>query len=52
MREIKLKSERRTQLVDITQQIQQKYVDVIRGKVEDPHGWLTYVKAERASGRR
>jgi branched-chain amino acid aminotransferase len=29
----------------ITQQIQQKYTDIIHGKVEDTHGWLTYVKA-------
>jgi branched-chain amino acid aminotransferase len=36
----------------ITQQIQQKYLDVVHGKVEDPNGWLTYVQAERASGRR
>jgi branched-chain amino acid aminotransferase len=36
----------------ITQQIQQKFLDVVHGRVEDAHGWLTYVKAERASGRR
>ena len=36
----------------ITQQIQQKYLDLVHGKIEDPHGWLTYVRAERASGRR
>ncbi|HEY6223060.1 MAG TPA: branched-chain amino acid transaminase [Gemmatimonadales bacterium] len=36
----------------ITQRIQQKFLDLVHGRSEDPHGWLTYVKAERASGRR
>jgi branched-chain amino acid aminotransferase len=36
----------------ITQQIQQKFLDIVHGRVEDTHGWLTYVSAERASGRR
>ena len=27
-------------------------VDVVHGRIEDTHGWLTYVRAERASGRR
>jgi branched-chain amino acid aminotransferase len=36
----------------ITAQIQQRYLDVVHGKAEDPAGWLTHVRAERASGRR
>lgn len=36
----------------VTQQIQQKYLDLVHGRIEDPHGWLTYVRAERASERR
>jgi branched-chain amino acid aminotransferase len=36
----------------ITQQIQSKFLDIVHGKSEDAHGWLTVVKAERASGRR
>jgi branched-chain amino acid aminotransferase len=36
----------------ITQQIQAKFLDLVHGKAEDPHGWLTHVRAERASGRR
>jgi branched-chain amino acid aminotransferase len=35
----------------ITQQLQQKFLDLVHGKSEDPHGWLTYVRAERASKR-
>jgi branched-chain amino acid aminotransferase len=35
----------------ITQQIQQKFLDLVHGRTEDPNGWLTYVRAERASGR-
>jgi branched-chain amino acid aminotransferase len=35
----------------ITQQIQQKFLDIVHGRVDDGHGWLTYVRAERASGR-
>ena len=35
----------------ITQQIQQKFLDLVHGRAEDPNGWLTYVRAERASGR-
>jgi branched-chain amino acid aminotransferase len=31
----------------ITQQIQQRFLDVVNGRAEDPHGWLTYVRAER-----
>jgi branched-chain amino acid aminotransferase len=36
----------------VTQQIQQKYLDLVHGRIEDPRGWLTYVRAERASERR
>jgi branched-chain amino acid aminotransferase len=35
----------------ITTQIQQRYLDIARGAVDDPYGWLTYVRAERESGR-
>jgi len=33
----------------ITQQIQQRFLDIVNGRAEDTHGWLTYVKAERAT---
>jgi branched-chain amino acid aminotransferase len=33
----------------ITTQIQQRFLDVVHGRVEDTHGWLTYVRAERAA---
>jgi branched-chain amino acid aminotransferase len=36
----------------ITTQIQQRFLDLVHGTSEDPHGWLTYVRAERASTRR
>jgi branched-chain amino acid aminotransferase len=36
----------------ITQQIQQKFLDVVHGRADDSHGWLTYVNAERASKTR
>lgn len=36
----------------ITQQLQQKFLDLVRGVGEDRYGWLTYVRAERASGSR
>ena len=36
----------------ITLQLQQRFLDVARGSVEDAHGWLTYVRAERASASR
>jgi branched-chain amino acid aminotransferase len=35
----------------ITLQLQQRFLDVARGAAEDQHGWLTYVRAERASVR-
>lgn len=33
----------------ITQQIQQRFLDTVHGRIEDTHGWLTYVRAEKAS---
>jgi branched-chain amino acid aminotransferase len=33
----------------ITTQIQQRYLDLIHGVSDDPYGWLTYVRAERAA---
>jgi branched-chain amino acid aminotransferase len=30
----------------ITQQIQRRFLDVVKGATEDTHGWLTYVRAE------
>jgi branched-chain amino acid aminotransferase len=33
----------------ITTQIQQRFLDLARGAIEDPYGWLTYVRAERAA---
>ena len=33
----------------ITQQLQQRFLDVARGNSEDRHGWLTYVRAEKAA---
>jgi branched-chain amino acid aminotransferase len=35
----------------ITTQVQQRFLDIARGAVDDPYGWLTYVRAERESGR-
>ncbi|MDB4885412.1 MAG: branched-chain amino acid aminotransferase [Gemmatimonadetes bacterium] len=34
---------------EITRQLQRSFLDIVHGKVEDAHGWLTNVKAERAS---
>lgn len=36
----------------ITQQIQQRFMDLVQGVGEDEYGWLTYVRAERAAGAR
>jgi branched-chain amino acid aminotransferase len=33
----------------ITTQIQQRFLEIVRGAAEDTYGWLTYVRAERAS---
>jgi len=34
---------------EVTKQLQRTFLDLVMGKGEDAHGWLTYVKAERAS---
>ena len=36
----------------ITQQLQQRFLQTVRGEIADPHGWLTYVRAERAAAHR
>ena len=36
----------------VTMQIQRAYLQTARGEIEDRHGWLTYVRAERASASR
>ncbi|HEX3865143.1 MAG TPA: branched-chain amino acid transaminase [Gemmatimonadaceae bacterium] len=33
----------------VTTQIQQRFLDLAKGASEDPYGWLTYVRAERAA---
>jgi branched-chain amino acid aminotransferase len=33
----------------VTQQLQQRFLDIVNGRTEDVHGWLTSVRAERAS---
>ncbi|MFI5310395.1 MAG: branched-chain amino acid transaminase [Gemmatimonadales bacterium] len=35
----------------ITGQLQRRFLDVAKGVAADIHGWLTYVRAERASAR-
>ena len=35
----------------ITQQVQQRFLDTVHGRVEDTHGWLTHVRAEKAANR-
>ena len=35
----------------ITTQIQSKFLDIVRGATPDTHGWLTHVRAERASAK-
>jgi branched-chain amino acid aminotransferase len=35
----------------ITLQLQQRFLQIARGEVDDPHRWLTYMRAERASAR-
>ena len=35
----------------VTQQLQQAFLRVARGEADDRHGWLTHVRAERASAR-
>jgi branched-chain amino acid aminotransferase len=34
---------------DVTRQLQRTFLDLVHGRLEDRHGWLTHVKAERAS---
>lgn len=34
---------------DVTKQLQRTFLDLVNGKADDSHGWLTFVKAERAS---
>ena len=36
----------------ITLQLQQRFLQTVRGEIADPHGWLTYVRAERAAAHR
>lgn len=36
----------------ISQQLQRAYLQTAKGEIEDKHGWLTHVTAERASARR
>jgi branched-chain amino acid aminotransferase len=36
----------------ITQQLQQRYLQTVHGEIADPHGWLTYVRAEQAAAHR
>jgi branched-chain amino acid aminotransferase len=33
----------------ITTQIQQRFPELVHGTIDDPYGWLTYVRAERAA---
>jgi branched-chain amino acid aminotransferase len=35
----------------ITTQIQQRFLDTVRGATADPYGWLTHVRAERAAAK-
>jgi branched-chain amino acid aminotransferase len=34
---------------EVTKQLQRTFLDLVHGKLEDRHGWLTHVRAERAS---
>lgn len=36
---------------EVTKQLQRTFLDLVHGKVEDRHGWLTFVRAERASAK-
>jgi branched-chain amino acid aminotransferase len=33
----------------VTKELQRRFMATVRGETDDPHGWLTYVRAERAS---
>ena len=35
----------------VTRELQRLFMSTVRGESADPHGWLTYVRAERASAR-
>jgi branched-chain amino acid aminotransferase len=35
----------------VTKQLQRTFLDLVHGKIEDRHGWLTHVRAERASAK-
>jgi branched-chain amino acid aminotransferase len=34
---------------EVTMRLQRTFLDLVQGKGEDAHGWLTHVRAERAS---
>ncbi len=36
---------------EVTKQLQRTFLDLVHGKAEDSHGWLTFVRAERASAK-
>jgi branched-chain amino acid aminotransferase len=36
---------------EITMKLQRTFLDLVHGKAADTHGWLTHVKAERASAK-
>jgi branched-chain amino acid aminotransferase len=36
---------------EVTMRLQRTFLDLVHGKGEDAHGWLTHVKAERASAK-
>jgi branched-chain amino acid aminotransferase len=35
----------------VTKELQRLFMATVRGESDDPHGWLTHVRAERASAR-
>jgi branched-chain amino acid aminotransferase len=35
----------------VTKELQRVFMATVRGEAPDPHGWLTYVRAERADAR-
>jgi branched-chain amino acid aminotransferase len=36
---------------EVTKQLQRTFLDIVHGKLDDRHGWLTFVRAERASAK-
>jgi branched-chain amino acid aminotransferase len=36
---------------EVTKQLQRTFLDLVHGKLDDGHGWLTFVRAERASAK-